>query len=274
MSARVSSFKSGFCLYLRYVGVSFRAQLQYPGSFWMLTAGHFVATGAEFLGVWVLFQRFGQVRGWRLPEVALFYGIANVAFALAEAGARGFDTFPELVKSGDFDRILLRPRGTVLQILGRELQLMRVGRLGQGLVALFWSAAVLGVACTPAKVLLLLGGVLAGACIFSGLFILQATLAFWTVETLEIMNTVTYGGVETSQYPLTIYRPWFRSLFMVAVPLAVMNYFPVHAILGRADVLGTPAWWHWAAPGVGVLFLWVSLRAWMFGVRQYCSTGS
>lgn len=266
--------KSAGALYLRYLGVSLRSQLQYPASFWMLTFGHFLATGGEFLGIWVLFQRFGQVRGWQLPEVALFYGIANVAFSMAEAAARGFDTFQDLVRSGDFDRFLLRPRSTALQVAAREFQLMRVGRMAQGLVALCWSLASLHVAWTLPKALLLVGGILGGACIFSGLFVLQATLAFWTVETLEIMNTVTYGGVETSQYPLTIYRPWFRSLFMVAIPLACMNYFPLHAILGRAEAFGTPAIWHWTAPLIGVLFLAVSLRVWEFGVRHYCSTGS
>jgi len=31
-------------------------------------------TCAEFLGVLVLFHRFGQLRGWLLPEAAMFYG--------------------------------------------------------------------------------------------------------------------------------------------------------------------------------------------------------
>ena len=28
-----------------------------------------------------------------------------------------------------------------------------------------------------------------------------------------MMNTLTYGGVETTQYPINIYRPWFRNFF-------------------------------------------------------------
>lgn len=261
-------------LYLRYLDISLRSQLQYRASFWMTAGAHFLSTGLEFLAVWALFQRFGQVKGWHLPEVALFYGIANVAFALSEAAARGFDTFPEMVKSGDFDRLLLRPRDTAFQVAANEFQLMRVGRFTQGMVALCWSLAVLGVDWTFAKGLLLVGAVLAGSAVFSGLFILQATLAFWTVETLELMNTVTYGGVETSQYPLTLYRPWFRSLFMTLVPLACMNYFPVHAILGKPEALGTPTLWHWTAPLVGFLFLAGTLQLWKLGVRRYCSTGS
>ena len=36
-----------------------------------------------------------------------------MAFALAECFARGFDTFASMLGNGTFDRILVRPRGTV-----------------------------------------------------------------------------------------------------------------------------------------------------------------
>jgi ABC-2 type transport system permease protein len=151
---------------------------------------------------------------------------------------------------------------------------MRLGRFTQGLVILLWSASALGVAWTGPKVILLLMTLSGGVCLFSGLFILQATLAFWTIETLEIVNTVTYGGVETAQFPLSIYRPWFRAFFIVVIPLAGVNYFPALAILGRPDPLGSPVYFQWASPGLGFLFLLGTLRVWQFGVRHYHSTGS
>src|SRR5579883_1427684 len=126
-------------LYLRYLEVSLRAQMQYRASFVMLALGQLVITGTEFLAIWAMFARFRSLRGWSLAEVALLYGIVNVAFALGEAFGRGFDVFQDLVKSGDFDRVLLRPRGTAFQIAGQELQLMRLGRLLQGLVVLGWA---------------------------------------------------------------------------------------------------------------------------------------
>lgn len=261
-------------LYFRYLGISLRAQMQYRASFLMATAGRFVTAWAEFFSVWVLFDRFGALEAWRLPEVGLFYGIVNVAFALAEGFGRGFDTFEGHVRQGTFDRILLRPRSTALQIAGEQLQLLRAGRLLQGLVILIWASLALGITWTGGKVLLALLSIVCGACLFLGLFVLAATLAFWTTESLEIFNTVTYGGVETAQYPLEIYRPWFRAIFVFAVPLGAVAYFPVVAILGRPDPLGAPVWFQWAAPLIGVLFLAMALRVWQFGVRHYRSTGS
>lgn len=245
--------------------------MQYKASFIMLSIGSFIANGLEFFGVWALFDRFKNIRGWSLPEAALLYGMVNIAFSLSEAGARGFDMFGRMVKSGDFDRLLLRPRSTVLQLLGQELQLMRVGRLAQGLVVLIWAVSSLEIVWTPAKIVLLVSSVFGGACLFSGLFVLQATMAFWTVESLEIANTVTYGGVETAQFPISIYRPWMRGFFTFIIPLACINYFPALAILGKP---GGYALLNWSAPEIGIAFLLVTLQVWKLGVRHYCSTGS
>lgn len=265
---------NAFQLYFHYCSISIRSQMQYRASFIMLAVGHFFSTATEMFGIWALFDRFGALRGWALAEVAIFYGMINIAFALAEAVGRGFDKFFLLVKSGGFDILLLRPRSTALQVAAQEIQLMRIGRLSQGLVVLIWGASVLNVHWTLAKICLIAFAVLGGCCLFYGLFILQATFSFWSTESLELMNTVTYGGTETAQYPLAIYRKWFRRFFTFIVPLACVNYFPVLAITNRVDPLGSPVWLQWSSPVVGVLFLIICLQVWKFGVRHYRSTGS
>jgi ABC-2 type transport system permease protein len=261
-------------LYRRYISVSFRSQMQYRLSFFMRSLGHFLVTGTEFLGFVALFQRFGQIQGWTLPQMGLFYGMISLAFATTEAVLRGFDIFPNLIKSGDFDRYLLRPRSTALQVLGQDFQLMRIGRFSQALIVLFWAAGRLNVSWTLANLSLLLAGIAGGVCLFSGLFILQATMCFWTMESLEILNCTTYGGVETAQFPVTIYRPWFRAFFTFVIPLATINYFPLHAILNLKDSLGSTPLLQWISPLAGVLFLLVCLQFWRYGVKRYASTGS
>ena len=262
-------------LYFRYVGISFRAQMQYRASFLLQTLGHFIITGSEFLGLAAVFKRFGQIRGWTLAEVGLFYGMISLAFAIAEAIPRGFDTFGRFVKTGEFDRILLRPRSTALQILGQEFQLMRLGRFIQASIVLVWASRSSAIAWSIPKMGLLIASIFGGSCLFSGLIVLQATLCFWTVDSIEIMNCATYGGVEAAQFPLTIYRPWFREIFIFVIPLATINYLPAHAILGRPETaLGAPLLVQWVSPVVGVVFLLVCLGLWRTGVRHYRSTGS
>ncbi len=265
---------NGLRLYGRYIGISLRGQMQYRVSFLLQTLGVFLVTGIEFLGLWALFARFGNLRGWTVSEAALFYGLVNVTYAIADGMARGFDQFAGTVKAGDFDRLLLRPRSTVLQLSGQELTLRRLGRFLQGLAALLWASHALAVQWTPAKVILLLAALIGGVCLFFGIIVLQATTCFWTIEGLEVWNSLTSGGCYAAQYPLNIYRSWFRKFFLFVVPLGCVTYLPVVAILERPDPLGSPVILQWLSPAAGLIFLVVSLRIWQCGVRHYTSTGS
>src|SRR4051812_20054077 len=103
---------NAIALYFRYIGLSLRGQMQYRGAFVMQSVGHLLVTAIEFLGIWAMFHRFGNLRGWSLPEVAMLYGMISMIFAMADALAKGFDMFGDIVKAGDFDRLLVRPRST------------------------------------------------------------------------------------------------------------------------------------------------------------------
>jgi ABC-2 type transport system permease protein len=270
-----TAIASGISLYLRLIGLSIRAQMQYRFSFFVMSLAQFVITAIQIVGVWALFERFGELTPWSLAEVAFFYGVVNVSFAMTHAAARGFDLFgAQFIKTGHFDRVLLRPRSAVLQVAGHDFPLVRVGRLAQGLCVLGWSIAVLDIDWNMARVALLALTLTAAFALFYGIVICQAALSFWTTESLEIMNTLTFGGVEAAQYPMAIYQKHFRQFFTVVVPLACVAYFPVVAILGVSDPLGSSRTFQALAPLAGFAFFAASLVLWRVGVRHYTSTGS
>jgi ABC-2 type transport system permease protein len=259
---------NALALYIRYIAISLRTQLAYRATFTMKAFGHLLGTGIEFFGIWALFARFGSIGGWRLHEVALLYGVVDVSFSLSDGFGRGFDKLGTLLKAGDFDRMLLRPRSVVLQLLGFELQLMRIGRFSQGVIVLGWASTF--IAWSPATIALLVFSITATACLYLGITVLQATSTFWTIETLEVWNAFTYGGNYAAQYPMSIYRPWFRRFFTVIIPLALASYYPARAILGRDD-LGLL---HALGPLAGFAFLAATLGVFRLGLRRHASTGS
>ncbi len=258
-------------LFLQLIAVSIRSQMQYPASFLMLTTGHFLGTLIDVLGVWILFDRFKIVQGWTLYEVGLIYGIVHMGFAMAEAFARGFDTFSQLIKHGDFDRFLLRPISPLLLIATREVQLIRIGRFLQGLLVLIWSAMHFSFSLLSLHALVIFFSILGTASLFYGLFVIQAAISFWTIETLEVMNITTYGGVQTGQYPMSIYNKSFRVIFTFVVPLACVAYYPIATLLHKETIA---LWLGIIAPIAGFFFLYLACRLWYLGVCYYRSTGS
>jgi len=266
---------NALALYGRYVVTSLRAQAQYPTATLMLTAGHCAATAIEILCVFALFDRFGPVGGWSFGEAALFYALVNISFSIADLLTRGFEVFgSDFVRTGAFDRVLLRPRAAALQLAGYEVRLSRLGRFLQAFAVLILATNLVPIDWNAATVAIAIWAVAGGVALFAGILVLQATLAFWTVESLEVMNVLTYGGVQAAQYPLNIYAAWFRRLLTFGVPLACVAYYPILAILKRPDPLGAPDWLLPFTPVAGFAFLGLALLAWRAGMARYTSTGS
>lgn len=258
-------------LFLKLIGISFKSQMQHRASFLMLISTYFLSTFIDIIGIWVLFDRFKMVQGWTLREVAIIYGIMHVGFSIPEAFARGFDNFGLLIKNGDFDRVLLRPLGTLFQMASREIQWLRFGRFIQGSIILTWGCGQLDFYSSPEHLFIIAFGILGTAAVFYGLFIMQATLTFWTTETLELMNITTFGGLEVGQYPMSIYKPVLRGFFTFIIPLGCVAYYPIATALDHETI---PMWIGAIAPVAGVIFLSLSICLWKYGVRHYSSTGS
>ncbi|MGJ4851775.1 ABC transporter permease [Bacillota bacterium Meth-B3] len=262
---------NGIALYFKFLAVSFRVQMQYPASFVLYAASNFAASVVELLTLYAFFARFQSLGAWSLPEVMLFYGMTFMAFALAEAYMRGFDTLDRHIRSGAFDRILLRPRSAFLQVLGSEFQLLRVGRFINGIIPFVWGALLLRPGWGIGDWLLIVFAIVAGSMTYGGVMLMRAAVSFFNVESLELFNIFTHGGVEASSYPMDVYTLWFRRLFTYVIPLAAINYWPMSILLRKHYA---PAWAACLAPLLGVAFFALGYACWRFGVRHYRSTGS
>lgn len=258
-------------LYFRYLLILFKSQMQYRTSFWLLSLGQFLVPLSLFAGLYFLFERFGQIKGWDFYEVALCFAVIHMAFAISECFARGFDSFSGLVQQGGFDRVLVRPRSTVVQVLGSQFEFTRVGRLLQSVLVLAWALGHLSIEWNAMKIITLCLMILSGVSIFAGIFILAATLCFWTIQGLEVVNIFTDGGREMAQYPLNIYQKWVTRFFTFVIPFGTVNYLPLMYILGKR---GGDELLYMLTPLAGVVFILPCLLVWKFGVRHYRSTGS
>lgn len=261
-------------LYVRLVRQSFLAQLEYRTDSVLLGLSYLALTASEFFAIWALFTRFGSLDGWTLAEISIFYGIVEAGIALADAVSRGLDRFSEHLKSGSFDRLLLRPRDPLFLLLAEEVTVRRSARLAQALAVLVYGCSALDHSVGFADVALLVAAILSAATIFVGLWILQAALCFFTIESLEVMNILTYGGAQLGQYPLTIFPASLRRFFVGLVPIGLVVYYPGLAVMQRPDPLSAPAWLGFVAPLAGPLFLAVAVAVFKLCVRRYQSTGS
>ncbi|BDP40717.1 ABC transporter permease [Deinococcus aetherius] len=263
-------------LYFRLLGAQVRSQLVYRTAFALDALAAALITGAEFAAFALVLPRFGGLGGWTLGEVALLYGLAELAFVLMDLAFGGFDA-PNLsahVRAGTFDTFLLRPVPLPVQVFGSDFALRRLTRVGLGAAIVAYGVGQVDVPWDVGKVALLAGSVLGTIAFFGGLFVVGGTLTFWTVESVEAMNVLTYGGRTLISYPLGIYPAALRKTFTYLIPAAFLSYFPVLHVLGRPLPDGLPGWAASLSPLVGPLMLSAAFAFWRVGVRRYHGAGN
>ncbi|HEY3281473.1 MAG TPA: ABC-2 family transporter protein [Armatimonadota bacterium] len=263
-------------LYRRLLSAQIRGQLQYPVSFALDVISVLANTVLWFFTLALLLQRFRNVAGWSLGEIAFLYSLIEVSFGLSDMIFSGFDpdVFGEQVRRGTLDQLLLRPVRITLQVLGSRFLLKRLGRVAQGVAVFALALHLAHPHWTIAKTLYLPVVLSSLVCFFGGLYLVGSTITFWTVQSVEAVNIFTYGGSELMSYPMPIYQDWMRRTFTYLIPAAFLSYYPTLYFLDRADPLGLPGWTSFLAPVAGCGVLCAALLFWRHGLRHYQGTGS
>ena len=261
-------------LYARLVGAQVRSQLQYRTSFALDLVGNFVITFLDFAAVLILFHNVTALDGWTVHEVAFLYACTCISFALVDMVIGHLDLFPRMIREGTFDLVLVRPRGSLFQVVASDFALRRLGRAFQGIVVFAYALTGVDIAWDPGRVAMVGVMLVSGALIFAAVWIAGATIAFWTVDGGEFTNAFTYGGNFLTQYPISIYGEWLRRFLAFVVPMAFVCYFPALYVLDKEDPLGFPQALQFASPLVAVAAATVAGVVWTLAVRRYRSVGS
>lgn len=260
-------------LYARLVAARIRSQLQYPASFALQTIGMFLLSFLDFIEILVIFANVPALGGWSISQVALLYGLSSLTFALTDLAIGHLDSLPQLVREGSFDLVLIRPRGTMYQVLSHDFQIRRLGKIAQSVAVLAFALLANDIDWTPARIAVLGVSIVSGVLIFAAIWVAAICIVFWTTDGNEAANAFTYGGSYLTHYPINIYDPWLRRLLAFAIPTAFVAYFPALYILGKADPLGLPPGLQLASPAIAVAACAVAAGIWSFAVRHYQSAG-
>ncbi|WP_440193914.1 ABC transporter permease [Anaerocolumna jejuensis] len=257
-------------LYFKLIRINFLTGLQYKGWPFMIMQTLFVVV-TDPIGLVLLFNRFGNIGSWSVYKILLIYAIAVTCFGLAESLCRGFDYFPwKMIRSGDFDRVLLRPRSLMVQVAGSYFHIHRLARAFGGLFTVIYCLRALKVTVSLLDILMLVLTFLGGFITYTGVFVLTSGIAFFTVKGLDWIYIFTNISYQVTRCPIDYMPKVLKYMFTFLMPMLVISYYPAAAICGWTDsyyrgFLALPA---------GIAFFLMAARVWQFGVRHYKSTGS
>lgn len=255
--------------YVKCFSMNLKSLMQYKVSFFLVTMGQFLTAFSTFLGVHFMFSRFNVVEGFRYEQVLLCFATVTMAFSLAEIFGSGFQTFSRMLGNGEFDRALVRPKRVIFQVLASKMDFTRIGVLIQAIIVFCYAIPQSGVVWTWDKILTLFFMVVCGCMIIWGIYLIQAAFSFFTVEGLEFMSLLTYGGRDFGRYPFSIYGKYVLRFLTYVIPLALFQYYPLLYLLAEEENR-----FYMLTPFLGLLFLIPCYVLFRVGLYRYKSTGS
>ena len=255
-------------LYIESLKMHFKSLLEYRVSFVVGFFSQFLIFFTYYFIIIALFTKFDNIKGFTLYEVLLTFSIIQFGFSVNEFLARGVDTFETLIIDGSLDRLLVRPRNILLQVLCSKADFVKISRILQDIVILLISLHHLNIEFTFLKLCCLILMLISAVVIFFAVFLLMASFCFVTVQALEVKNLFTDGGKHVAQYPIGVFKKGIVMFFTFIIPYGFVNYYPLLYLLGKTEnVL------YCFSPIIVLIYVIPAFIAFKYGLKKYTSAG-
>lgn len=245
---------------LSLLAINLKAAFALRTAFWMQVVFMLLNNLLLFVFWWVIFERFDQIRGWRLPDVATLFGISAAGYGVAAILAGGVPDLARRIHDGELDPMLTLPRSVLLQAVAARTRPDGWGDIVSGLV-LVGLAGYLDLAHLP----LVLLAILVSAFMFTASGVLVQCAAFWLGKVDALARQITDFIVTFCTYPPVLFGWKLKVLLFTLLPAGFISYLPV-ALVRDFDA-STLALALAGAAIYGALARWVFGR----GLRHYAS---
>jgi ABC-2 type transport system permease protein len=269
IAGRLRSVRRLVFLYLRCLGQQMKAILAYEADFVVLLFSAVIVQFTGFLFIWTIFQRIPNINGWTFWQVVMMYALIFVTEGVGSLFFEGTWRLTNLVYTGQFDQMLVRPVSPIVQVLASAVGFNGLGNLVTGFVLIGISITNVPVAWTPGRLLMLAILIASAATIRVAINLASAASAFWVSSPWSMVPMFVHQLSEFAKYPITIYSFAVQALIVVAVPFAFVSFFPTAYLFNNEA---------WSAIGlltplVAVYSLLVAVWIFNAGLRRYESTG-
>src|SRR5512136_390226 len=178
-------------LYRLFLSQRLKALLEYRANFIIGAASTIFLQASSIIAIWVVMQKVPTLNGWNYDELLLVYGLITLAKSINHMFADNLWTLGRTyIRSGGFDRFLVRPIDPLFHLLADRFCQDGVGNFLVGVALVTRSSIALGIDWTPPKLLMLIVGVLSGGFIFIALNLITCVTAFWIVDSVPITRLV------------------------------------------------------------------------------------
>lgn len=253
-----------------YISQHVQARLVYRGDLIAGLIGDLIFQAVSLIFLLVIFTQVPDLAGWSRAETIFIFGYFGLPYAIFGTLASGFFDFTDkYIIRGELDRLLLRPVGSLFQMLLEAVDLEPLASLFSGSALLIWAGSQLQLDLRWYDPLLLLLLVAGSVAVYAGVYLSLACIAFWTDSRTGIINLV-WNLNQYGKYPVTIYNRVWRFVLSWLLPFAFTAAYPAGYFLRRESF----ALYALLTPLVGAAAFTLAVAIWRAGVARYHGTGS
>jgi ABC-2 type transport system permease protein len=240
------------------VATNLRASLALRGAFWLQAAFMVGNNLAFFTTWWILFARFREIGGWRLPDMMTLFGVVACGFGLSVVFCGGARRLAHAIVDGELDPLLVQPKPVLLQAVGSASTASGWGDMVSG-VGMLYLAGRLEPATLPFVVLAI--GV-SGA-VFTAVGVIFQSLAFWLGDVEQLARQLWEFTLAFALYPRPLFAGGISLLLYTVLPAGFVGYLPVELVRAPSPLLCL------AAAGAAVGWCLLALVVFALGLRRY-----
>lgn len=268
----MNSFKK---MYVKFVSVFFKQQVAYKFNFWISILVNINSYLITYLGVWIIFQNVDTIKGWIYEEVIFLYTLNLLTYGIAcLLFLKPMERLEELVKSGEFDLLLIRPINDFFFLILKEMDFKYIGHILLSIVVLVGNVRVLNINWNPEKMIFFILIVLGGVMIQASFVIIAGALSIKYILSSSLIDLLTYSIRKFINYPLDVFDHWVVVILTFFIPYGFVNYYPVKYILEKSMSVTERIVGQYASFIVGCMCIIIARKIYMRMVTQYNSTGN
>jgi len=260
-------------IYKAYIRINWLVNLEYRINALLGLVGVTTLNLVDIALIGFVLSRFETIAGWSFWEIVFLTFFYIIVLGLENIFAVHLLDLEEHIRSGTFDRFLLRPVSPLLQLLGQELTVRYVDHLILGSIGIYLAYVNLGLHWSWSQWIMFLVALFSSVVLLGALVLALCSLAFWTVRSSPFVFSTIEIQEAVQHYPITIFgRPFVFAVTFV-LPFAFMNYYPALVLLGRQSEAIHP-FLPYASPLAAVIFSLIAFAIWRMGINRYESTGT
>lgn len=227
----------------------------------------YYAVNLAFYGL--IYLHTESLGGWNEYQVTIFVG----GYLFIDALIMTFVSnnlwwIPIYVNRGDLDYYLIRPVSSLFFLSLREFSVNSAVNLIMSGVILGWSLHRYPESFSVGAVVLYLALLLFGAFLYYLVRMISIIPVFWTISGRGF-DHLFWQMARFMERPDRIFQGWFRRILISILPFGLMASFPARVFLENFDWKLILHMWI-----VGLIFLYIVVRFWNWGLRSYSSASS